>query len=214
MDKTMESLIIEILSKASQTIATAESCTGGLLAHRLTNVPGASTVFQEGLITYSNASKIKLLHIPKSVLDTHGPVSQEVAKAMAEGVRILSKTTFGLATTGIAGPAGIGSSKGSARDLPVGTLFLAIAAEGRPTLVWREFFALARIFHTDRDEETAKADGVRRVMKSDDGCMSPYCPRKTSSSTQHPSGFSVSAVDEYEISGLARIFHTEAENGV
>ena len=62
--------------------------------------------------------------------------------------------------------------------------------------------ALARIFHTNRDEETAKADGVRRVMKSDDGCMSTYCPRKTSSSTQYPSGFPVSAVDEYEISGL------------
>ena len=65
---------------------------------------------------------------------------------------------------------------------------------------------LARIFHTDRDEETAKADGVRRVMKSDDGCMSTYCPRKTSNSTQHPSTFPVSAVDEYEISGLGLLF--------
>ena len=63
---------------------------------------------------------------------------------------------------------------------------------------------LARIFHTDRDEETVKADEVRRAMKSDDGCMSPYCLRKTSSSTQHPSGFSGSAVDQYEISGLDR----------
>ena len=65
---------------------------------------------------------------------------------------------------------------------------------------------VTRIFHTDRDEETAKADGVRRVMKSDDGCMSTYCPRKTSNSTQHPSTFPVSAVDEYEISGLTSPF--------
>jgi len=153
MHKTIESLIIETLRQASQTIATAESCTGGLLAHRLTNVPGASRVFQEGFITYSNASKIKLLHIPKSLLETHGPVSQEAAKAMAEGVRILSKTTFGLATTGIAGPAGIGSSKVFVRDLPVGTLFLAIAAEGRPTLVWREFFAIERLAFKEKAVE-------------------------------------------------------------
>jgi|GEM_PF-3453086 len=65
-----------------------------------------------------------------------------------------------------------------------------------------EIFGLTRMFYTDRDEEAAKPDGVRRVMKSDDGCMNTYCPRKTSSSTQHPSAFPVSAVDEYEIFGL------------
>jgi PncC family amidohydrolase len=105
------------------------------------------------LITYSNASKIKLLHIPKNVLEDYGAVSPEVAKAMAEGVRILSETTFGLATTGIAGPEGIGTSKVSARDLPVGTLFLAIAEKGRPTLVWREFFAVERLAFKEKAVE-------------------------------------------------------------
>jgi 5-formyltetrahydrofolate cyclo-ligase len=72
----------------------------------------------------------------------------------------------------------------------------------KPEQNWDEIGGLTRIFHTDRNEEAAKADGVRRAMKSDDGCMSTYCPRKTSSSTQHPSGFPAYAGDRYEISGL------------
>ena len=67
------------------------------------------------------------------------------------------------------------------------------------------------MFHTDRDEEAARADGVRRSMKSDDGCVCTHCPRKTSRSTQHPSGFPASVVDWYEIFGLTRMFHTDRD---
>jgi PncC family amidohydrolase len=128
-------LIIHRLRNLSKTVATAESCTGGLLAHCFTNVPGASDVFELGFVTYSNASKIQLLDVPLSILEHHGPVSKEVARAMAEGVRKKSGTSFGLATTGIAGPTG-----GSA-ETPVGTLFFAIAQQGQETVVWKEYFA-------------------------------------------------------------------------
>lgn len=141
--KSHEALIIQALKDGSQTIATAESCTGGLLAHRLTNISGASAVFKQGFITYSNLSKINLLHVSTKLLEIHGAVSQEAAKAMAEEVRQLSRTTFGLATTGIAGPA---APTGDSRNLPVGTLFLAIAEEGKETCVWREFIPRERLF--------------------------------------------------------------------
>jgi nicotinamide-nucleotide amidase len=126
--------IVQALQQASQTIATAESCTGGLLAHCLTNVSGASAIFEKGFITYSNTSKIKLLQVPASMLEMHGAVSEKVAGAMAEGVRRVSGTTFGLATTGFAGPTG------GTEEYPVGTLFLAMAKEEKETIVWREFF--------------------------------------------------------------------------
>ena len=128
-------LIIHQLRNLSKTIATAESCTGGLLAHCFTNVPGASDVLELGLITYSNASKMQLLDVPLSMLEHYGPVSREVARAMAEGVRRKSGVSFGLATTGIAGPTG-GST-----ETPVGTLFFAIAQQGKETRVWKEYFA-------------------------------------------------------------------------
>lgn len=134
MHEKSTALIIEILKSRSQTVATAESCTGGLIAHYLTNIPGASSVFKQGLITYSNASKVQLLDLPGNILEKYGAVSQEVAKLMAEGVRKKSGASFGLATTGIAGP------RGGREETPVGTLFFAIAEEGKETLIWKEFF--------------------------------------------------------------------------
>ncbi|MFZ4116196.1 MAG: CinA family protein [Chthoniobacterales bacterium] len=135
MIQQLSAAIIQTLQQASQTVATVESCTGGLLAHCLTNVSGASAVFEQGFITYSNASKIKWVEVPAPILEKHPAVSEEVARAMAEGVRNVSGTTFGLATTGFAGPTG------GTEEYPVGTLFLAIAQEKKETLVWKEFFS-------------------------------------------------------------------------
>lgn len=139
-----ELFIIHFLKNHSQTIATAESCTGGLMGHRLTNVPGASQVFQQGFIVYSNEAKENLLHVPKSTLEKFGAVSREVAKIMAERVREVSKTTFGLAVTGIAGPTG------GSKEKPVGTVFLALAQQDMPTKVWHEFFPEERLFFKEK----------------------------------------------------------------
>ncbi|MBM3857077.1 MAG: CinA family protein [Verrucomicrobia bacterium] len=131
--------IIQKLHLSSQTTATAESCTGGLLAHTLTNVPGASAVFLEGVVSYSNDAKVNLLNVHPGLIETHGAVSAEVAQAMAEGVQKKSGATFGLATTGIAGPSG------GSEEKPVGTVFLAIAQAGKLTKVWKEFFPEERL---------------------------------------------------------------------
>ena len=115
------------LTVRRQTLALAESCTGGYIAHRLTNVPGASVVFPGGFTTYSNEAKESCLGVPAATLATHGAVSEATARAMAEGARKTLKTTYALAVTGIAGPTG-----GSA-EKPVGTVYMALAGGG-PTV--------------------------------------------------------------------------------
>lgn len=109
------------LATLGATVAVAESCTGGQLAALLTGVPGASAWFMEGVITYDNGAKVRRLGVPETLIAQHGAVSEPVARAMADGVRHTSGTTFGLAVTGIAGPDG-----GSA-DKPVGTVHVALA---------------------------------------------------------------------------------------
>ncbi len=143
IDLVAESLLHQ-LSLSSQTVATAESCTGGLLAHILTNIPGSSAVFLEGVVSYSNDAKVHLLGVSKNLIVTNGAVSAQVAQAMAEGIQKKSGATFGLATTGIAGPSG------GTREKPVGTVFLAIAQAGKPTKIWREFFPEERIVFKEK----------------------------------------------------------------
>jgi len=109
------------LKKQDLTIATAESCTGGLIAHTLTNISGSSDYFDRGVVSYSNESKIELLGIPKVLIKKHGAVSEQVAVAMAEGVRTKSKVDIGLATTGIAGPTG------GTKEKPVGLVYVAVS---------------------------------------------------------------------------------------
>jgi len=109
------------LKKQHLTVATAESCTGGLIAHTLTNIPGSSDYFERGVISYSNKSKIELLEIPENMLKTYGAVSEQVAKAMAEGIRVKSNVDIGIATTGIAGPTG------GTKEKPVGLVYIAIS---------------------------------------------------------------------------------------
>ncbi|MDE3065954.1 MAG: nicotinamide-nucleotide amidohydrolase family protein [Verrucomicrobiota bacterium] len=113
--------IISLLAGRGQTLALAESCTGGCLAHRLTNVPGASTIFLGGVVAYSNAAKMKFLGVRPATLRRHGAVSAATAREMAEGARKRFGADFAVAVTGVAGPGGGSKAK------PVGTVFLAFA---------------------------------------------------------------------------------------
>ena len=128
----LEAVIVRLLAERKQTLALAESCTGGLVANRITNVPGASVVFLAGCVTYSDAAKQKFLGVRPETLAQHGAVSKAVAREMAEGIREQTSADFALAVTGIAGPTGGTGTK------PVGTVFIALAS-GRETTVVRNF---------------------------------------------------------------------------
>jgi nicotinamide-nucleotide amidase len=117
----LEGVIIMLLTGRKETLAVAESCTGGCIAHRLTNVPGASAVFLAGLVTYSNAAKQRFLGVPAQTLEQHGAVSEPVARLMAEGARRETGADYALSVTGIAGPSGATPGK------PVGTVFIGLA---------------------------------------------------------------------------------------
>jgi nicotinamide-nucleotide amidase len=121
-DQTLPSIIAELLTAgAVRRVATAESCTGGLLAKVLTDIPGSSRYFQKGWITYSNEAKTDLLGVPADVISTHGAVSEEVVRAMALGARRKGGSDFSLAISGIAGP------DGGTPEKPVGTVCIALA---------------------------------------------------------------------------------------
>jgi PncC family amidohydrolase len=120
----LEKQIGEFLSQRGWTLAVAESCTGGLLGHRITNVSGSSAYFQGGAITYSNEAKERILGVPHEILIEHGTVSKETALAMAQGARRLFGTDIALSLTGIAGPTG------GTPEKPVGLVYIALAAEG------------------------------------------------------------------------------------
>jgi nicotinamide-nucleotide amidase len=120
-DDTLELAVGRLLRERHATVATAESCTGGLIAARLTDAPGSSDFFIAGYVTYTDAQKHSILGIPQTLLDEHTAVSEPVAAAMAEAARRLSGATYSIATTGYAGPSG-----GTEAD-PVGTIYLAIA---------------------------------------------------------------------------------------
>jgi nicotinamide-nucleotide amidase len=134
----LEEVVVARLRERRLTVTTAESCTGGLLAHRITNVPGASEIFGAGWVTYANEIKSSELDVDATVLTEHGAVSKQVASQMADGARRNADADFALATTGIAGPGG------GTPDKPVGTVFLALAERGKPTVVWKEFFSTDR----------------------------------------------------------------------
>lgn len=121
-DDQLEAVVVRLLTERRQTLSVAESCTGGHLADRLTDVPGASAVFLSGLVTYSNEAKQRLLGVRTETLAAQGAVSEATVREMAEGARRRNQTDFALATTGIAGPTGGSPQK------PVGTVFIALAA--------------------------------------------------------------------------------------
>lgn len=120
-EQTLEEVIAALLTAKKLTIAVAESCTGGLITSRLTDVSGSSDYLERGLVTYSNAAKINMLGVPAEIIEKHGAVSEETARLMAEGVRKLAGTDLGLSSTGIAGPTG------GSKEKPVGTIYIALA---------------------------------------------------------------------------------------
>ena len=119
--ETMEEIVGTLLTQRRETVSIAESCTGGLIGHRLTEVPGSSAYFMEGSITYSYDSKTRMLGVPAELIVKHGAVSAECAEAMAAGMRKNAKTDHAISVTGIAGP------DGGTDDKPVGTVFIGYA---------------------------------------------------------------------------------------
>jgi nicotinamide-nucleotide amidase len=132
-DKTLEEVLVRLLAAKKQTLATAESCTGGLLANRITNVAGASSVLLAGYVCYANEAKIDILGVEPKLIERHGAVSEEVAREMGQGARKRAKSTYALATTGIAGP------DGGSEEKPIGTVYVALTDENE-TKVRKLFF--------------------------------------------------------------------------
>jgi nicotinamide-nucleotide amidase len=146
--RSVRSMASEVLRRARArgvTIATAESCTGGMVAAALTAIPGSSDVVDRGFVTYSNAAKTAMLGVPEAMIARHGAVSAEVAGAMALGALKASGATLTVSITGIAGPGGGSEAK------PVGRVhFAAAAADGRVQRLERQFGAIGRARVRDR----------------------------------------------------------------
>ena len=148
--------ILALCRKAGLRVATAESCTGGLVAAVLTDIPGSSDVFERGFVTYSNAAKTELLDVPVELIAKHGAVSREVAEAMARGALANSLADIAVAVTGVAGPGGGTSEK------PVGLVHLAAARGGR---VVHRPIRLGNIGRTQiREASVAEAFRLIRMM--------------------------------------------------
>lgn len=139
------------LRKKGISIATAESCTGGLISHRITNVSGSSDYYKGGVIAYANEVKEKLLHVTKDILEEKGAVSAECAMAMANGVRTLLCSDVSIATTGIAGPTG------GTQDKPVGLVYIALATNDY-------VYHAEHIFHEDREGNKREAANAALEM--------------------------------------------------
>jgi nicotinamide-nucleotide amidase len=149
-DETLEEVVVKLLMQRNQTVAVAESCTGGLLANRITNVPGASTVFLAGYVCYANQAKIDMLDVDPELIEKHGAVSEQVACALAEHARACASSDYALATTGVAGPSGGSPEK------PVGTVYIALAASGK---------TMAKKFFFPTDRETFKQIATQAALE-------------------------------------------------
>ena len=157
--ETIESVLARLLGERGATLALAESCTGGLLAKRLTDMAGSSAYFKEGLVTYSNESKERLLGVPHDLLVEHGAVSEPVAKAMAEGARKLAGSDYALSVTGVAGP------DGGTEEKPVGLVYVGLADEGETTVKKLDLSAWRRSREAIRERTANRAfDLLRRRL--------------------------------------------------
>jgi competence/damage-inducible protein CinA-like protein len=153
----LEAVVVTLLKRRKQTLAIAESCTGGLIANSITNVPSASDVFLAGYVTYANTSKTDILNVDPKLIEKHGAVSEPVVRAMGEGARTRAGSTYGLATTGIAGPTGGSDEK------PVGTVYIALASAESETIVKKFFFPTDRETFKQLATQTA-LDLLRRKL--------------------------------------------------
>jgi len=149
-DQTLQSVVGRMLKAApdSPTVATAESCTGGLLGKMLTDIPGSSAYYRFGWVTYANEAKEKLLGVPEEILAQHGAVSEAVVRAMAEGARARANSTYALSISGIAGP------DGGTAEKPVGTVWFGLAHPGG-TIARMFIFPGDREFIRDRSAKMA-----------------------------------------------------------
>jgi nicotinamide-nucleotide amidase len=147
-DETLEGKVGQLLTEKSMTIATAESCTGGLIGHLLTQIPGSSNYFKEGFIVYSNDAKVSRLGVERQVIEEHRAVSESVVRLMAEGVRRVSGADIGVSVTGILGPTG-GSEK-----KPVGLTFIAVS-DSTGTWCGKYIYTHDRIKNKERTAQTA-----------------------------------------------------------
>jgi PncC family amidohydrolase len=138
IDENILKKVSNLLKEKKLTVATAESCTGGLIAHTLTNISGSSDYFDRGVVSYSNKAKIELLGVSERMLKEHGAVSEQVALAMAEGIRVKSGVDIGMATTGIAGPTG------GTKEKPMGLVYIAISTSNK-TEVKKFLFSGSRL---------------------------------------------------------------------
>jgi nicotinamide-nucleotide amidase len=157
----LEAAVVKLLTQRKETLAVAESCTGGYLAHRITNVPGASAVLLAGYVTYSNDAKTADLAVDPRLIAEHGAVSKQVAQAMAEGARERARSDFALATTGIAGPGG------GTEEKPVGLVYIALAAKDRPVSVQKRFFPDDRPTFKELTTQAALEMLRRRLLQFD-----------------------------------------------
>jgi competence/damage-inducible protein CinA-like protein len=162
-DETLETVVVRLLKQRKETLASAESCTGGLIANKITNVSGASEVFLAGYVTYANSAKSDVLNVDSELIDKHGAVSEAVARAMAEGARRRAASTHGLATTGIAGPTGGSDEK------PIGTVYIALASENSGTIVKKFRFPTDRETFKQLAAQAALDLLRRRLLKDTTG---------------------------------------------
>jgi nicotinamide-nucleotide amidase len=154
--------VVDLLAACSGTLATAESCTGGLLANRVTNVPGASNVFLQGFVTYANDAKVRSLGVETGLLDVHGAVSRQVAAAMAAGALKAAGSDYALSTTGIAGPGGGSIEK------PVGTVYIGLATRTGPVKVEKHAYPSDREGFKQLTTQSA-LDLLRRELLAEAG---------------------------------------------
>lgn len=155
-DDSLEEIVAQLLFQQKLTVAVAESCTGGLISHTLTNIPGSSEYFKRGFITYTNDSKIELLGVSKKTIQQFGAVSEQTAAEMAEGVRSISTADIGLSATGIAGPGG-----GTAQK-PVGLVYIGCSFKDNTSTEKHQFYR-DRIWNKRRTT-VAVLDLLRRVF--------------------------------------------------
>ena len=155
---TIEERLGDALRETGETIAVAESCTGGLMGSLLTDVPGSSEYFDRGLVTYSSRAKRNLLWVNRETLDAYGAVSAPVAREMARGARDTAGATWGVSTTGIAGP------EGGPEEKPVGTVYLGVAYAGEWGSGESGANADGHVFEGNRRE--VKEESARRALEA------------------------------------------------